>query len=280
MSRIVPVVSFCSFLLALLVGILLSVSSVTAQDTSNSERSAAAIAVLRRVLDASGGISSIAAIRDAVATGTLSTAMSLKETKESSVTISMRGREQLRMDSEEPTGTRSMFYNHGGVSSKDEHGAIASLGSRDAMSSISHFFPLQHYVAALNDPSYSVIELDPSMDEQSGHTLYHLRLQRTETENVESLHRARTSIALDYYIDATSDCIVRVQNRHSDRGMTPTNRDPFEIYQFSDYRAEHGILLPHQITVWLEKRLISTINITGYQLNTGLNESHFTPAQK
>lgn len=270
----------CRISSILFTSFLLGAVPATAQNASNVERSPEAITLVQRVLDASGGDASIAAIHDLVATGTVSSPVNLSDTEEGSVTISLRGLDQMRIDSTLPTGTRSVFYNHGGLSSQETDGSVLPIGGEDEVSSISQFYPLVHFAAALHDSSYSLTVPETVTDEESGHNLYHLRLQRIRSVAVGSAHRSVSSVALDYYVDATSNCIVRVQHRYSDRGITPTNKGPFEIYQFDDYHVDHGIFMPHHITVTLDKRLISTTRISKYQLNTGLAESYFTPARK
>ena len=253
--------------------------SLSAQNSSNVERSPEAITLIQRVLDASGGEASVAAIQDLIAIGTLSAPMNAKETAETAVTLSMRGSDQLRIDSTLPKGVRSIFYNRGGLSSKEEDGAVVPLGSEDALRSTSRFFPLEHLVAALHDSSYSVTVPGAGADQESGDNLHRLRVQRIRTETVGSAHRTTSSVALDYYVDATTNRIVRIQILHADRGVTPVDRKrgPFDIYHFSDYRLDNGLLLPHQISVSIDSRLISTIHISTYQFNTGLAEGNFAP---
>ena len=272
----------CGISSILLTSFLLGSSPAIAQSTSNIERSPEAITLMQRVLTASGGGASIEAIHDLVATGTASAPMNSEETAENAVTISLRGLDQLRVDSTQPTGVRSIFNNRGSLSSKEVNGTVLRLGSEDTVSTTSHFFPLEHLAAALRDSSYSVTVPESVSDEESGHNLYHFRLQRVTSEVVGSVHRMVSSVALDYYVDATTDCILRIQNLHSDRGRTPIDngRGPYEIYRFSNYRLDDGILLPHKLSVSLGKQLISTIEIIEYKQNTGLAESDFAPAQK
>jgi hypothetical protein len=268
-----------------LTAFLLTAISAAAQNSSDIERSPEAIAIIQRVIQASGGNVSIATIHDLVAAGTLSlptTATESAETPETPLTISMRELDQLRIDSTLTTGKRSIFYNHGSWSSREANGGVARLGMVDDVSSTSHFFPLGQLTAALQDSSYSVKLLEPVADQEMGHNLYHLRLQRIRSLPFGSIHRNVPSLEVDYYVDVTTGYIVMVKNLHSDRGALPVDkaRGPFEIYKFSDYRLDNGILLPHQISVSIDKRLVSTIHISGYQLNTGLAESNFNPFSK
>jgi hypothetical protein len=274
--------AFCRISSILFTGLLLSAIPAMAQNASNIERDPGALTLIQRVVDASGGYASIEAVHDLVATGTLSAPMNAKDTTESPVTISLRGLDQLRIDSVQPKGARSIFLNRGVLTNKEEDGAVVPLGNQDVVSSISHILPLEHLAAALNDNSYSVTATDTVVDEDSGHNLYHFRLQRILSEPARTVRRTISSIALDYYVDVTTTSIVRVRNLHSDRGYTPIDRGkgPYEIYNFSDYQSVNGILLPQIITMSFDRQVVSTIKITHYQLNTGLTESNFTPAPK
>jgi hypothetical protein len=262
--------------------VLLGWIPATAQEASNIQRSPQAIALIQRVLGASGGEASIGAVHDLLAAGTVSNPATGQSTAESAVTISLRGLDHLRTDFTLPSGTRSAFYNRGRLSSKETDGAVVPLGSEDSVVSTSHFFPLGNLGAALQDSSYSLTTPDSVTDEESGHALYHFRLQHVGHKAVGAERGTISSPALDYYIDATTDCILKVQNLHQDRGHMPidTGKGPYEIYRFSDYRLDNGILLPHQLSVSLGRQLISTVNIVGYKLNTGLAESNFVPAPK
>jgi hypothetical protein len=266
----------------LLSAFFLGIIPAVAQNASSAERSPETIALIQRVLAASGGNASIGAIHDVVATGTISPPMASKETAESAataLTISMRGLDQLRVDSVLPAGKRSLFFNRGALSSKEKDGAIIPRGSEDAVSSTSHFFPWAHLAAALQDTSYSVTDPEPLTDAETGANLYHFRLRRIRTNTAGPAHPTTSSVAIDYYIDATTSYIVRVKHIHSDRGFMPPDngRGPYDIYDFSDYSLEQGLLLPHQVVVSSDKRLISTINITSYQLNAGLPDNIFIP---
>jgi hypothetical protein len=136
--------SSISFRKSLMLFVTLPLGSISsaAQDASSIERSPEAIALIQRALAASCGNAPIGAMRDLVATGTISSSMTSKQTAESAataLTISMRGLDQLRVDSVLPAGKRSYFFNRGRLSSKEESGAIIPLGSEDAVSSTSHF---------------------------------------------------------------------------------------------------------------------------------------------
>lgn len=269
----------------LLSAFFIGIIPVAAQNASSIERSPEAIALIQRVVAASGGNASIGAIHDLVATGTISPPMTPKETTESAataLTMSMRGLDQLRVDSVLPAGKRSLFFNRGGLSSKEANGAIIPRGSEDVVSSTSHFFPLEHLAAALQDSSYSVTAPEPIIDTETGANLYHFHLYRIRSDAIGSTHRTTSSVTVDYYVDATTNYIVRVKNLHRDRGVMPPDngRGPYDIYNFSDYGLEQGLFLPHQIVVSLDKRTVFTINITSYQLNTGLAESVFVPTSQ
>jgi len=266
--------------LVFLAALLLGTATVTAQNTPNIERSPEAIALMQRVLAASGGPVSSGTFHDLVATGTVSAPMDAKDTLETTVTLSMRGLDQLRIDSALPKGTRSVFHNRGRMLSKEADGTVVPLGGEDAFSSTSHFFPLGHLAAALSDTSYAVTVPETITDDESGHTLYHLRLQRILPTTDRPAHPSVPPVALDYYVDATTNCIVRARNPYNDRGTMSSARGPFEIYRFGDYRLDHGILLPHEITVSIDKRLMSTLNISEYRLNTGLADDNFTPVAR
>lgn len=282
--------SICSFIpfrksSILLSAFFLGIIPAVAQNASSIERSPEAIALIQRVLAASGGNAPIGAIHDVVATGTISPPMASKETAESAataLTISMRGLDQLRVDSVLPAGKRSLFSNRGALSSKEKDGAIIPRGSEDAVSSTSHFFPWAHLAAALQDTSYSVTAPEPLTDAETGANLYHFRLCRSRSDTIGSAHRTTSSVTVDYYVDATTNYIVRVKNLHRDRGVMPPDngRGPYDVYSFSDYGLEQGLLLPHQIVVSLDKRMVFTINITTYELNTGLAESAFVPSSQ
>lgn len=273
---------FCKISLILLAGVFFGALTARAQNTSNIERSPETITLIQQVLTTSGGVALIDSIHDVVETGTSSIPMNAKDTVDATATISLRGLDQLRIDATLPAGTRSMFYNHGDLSTKEADGTVVPFGSEDSVSSTSHFFPLGHLAAALQDSSYSLTAPETVVDEETGHNLYHFRLQRIRYETVGPAHLPISSVVLEYYIDATTNYIVRIKNQHSDRGYKPKDleKGPFEIYDFSDYRLDSGVLLPHQIAASIEKRLISTTQISAYQLNTGLADSFFTPDAK
>jgi hypothetical protein len=265
------------FFTVLLMSSLLDANPVKAQNTSGIERSPEAIAVIQRAVNASGGVTSVNGIQDVVATGTVSVPINADKTTLTSLTLSEKGLDQLKIDSVFPTGKRSFYYSHDAVSRKDHDGSMVPLRGDDSFKIVSHFFPLTSLAAALQDTSYSVNLTETTTDETSGHTLYHLRVQRHKSATKGPVQRDQSSVALDYYIDASTTLIVRVQHLHLDRGRMPSalGRNPLEIYSFDDYRLDGGLLLPHQIVTSVDKRPISTITIDSYKLNTGLRESDF-----
>ncbi len=268
-----------------LVVVLLSTFPAMAQSTPNIERDPEAIALIQHVLQVSGGNAPIQAVRDLIATGTASALMNPNESSESTVTpltISIREHDQLRLDSTLSAGKKTFFFNRGGLSSAEANGAVTPLGSEDPVSSLSHFFPIANLELALQDSSYSVTTPEPMTDAQTGANLYHFRLRRMPSELIGSVQRTTSSITVDYYVDAATNVIVRVKNLHGDRGAIPRDNanGPYDVYDFSGYALESGLLLPHQIVVSSDRRLISTINISRYQLNTGLVDSDFKPASK
>lgn len=266
--------------LLLLIGGTLARATATAQVSSTFERSPQGISLIQHVVDASGGVSSIIAVRDLTATGTITPSTTSKNASEESVTISIRGLNQLRFDSQGATGARSNYYNRGRLSRKEADGSVVPVGFQDELYSIGHFFPLGHLCAALSDSSYSVSQPETVTENRGGRQLYHIRVRQAYSGTVKSVNRLILSNILDYYIDPNTYALVSVQNHHRDRGVTVSLNGPLDIYQFGAYSEDHGLLLPHQITISLDSRLISTIRISSYQLNVGLAENYFAPSQK
>lgn len=262
----------------LVISILLSSTLATGQDTSNVQRSPEGITLIQSVVDASGGYASFTSIHDLVATGTTSAPMNSANTMEFPVTVSLRGLDQLRVDSKLPTGAQSFLYNRGGVSKKEANGTIASLRNEDVVIDVSHFFPLQHLAAALQDSTYSVTQPETVKDPVTEMSMYHFRLRRIPSQSLASQRSLVSPETLDYYVDPTTNEVTRVKSIHNDRGFTPqgNGRQSYEVFDFSNYSLEGRVLLPHKIIVSIDKRLISTITISSYKLNTGLTESEFS----
>jgi len=122
--------------LAFLYFLLVCLASVNAQEVPGSTAPAAiprdpqAVSVLTQALSAArGSSSSISAIQDYTAVGTI-TVMAPSGQLQGSVTITALGPSEFRMDMSVPAGTRSVAVHNGILSTKTEDGTVTSLDPR------------------------------------------------------------------------------------------------------------------------------------------------------
>lgn len=260
----------------LLFGALMSILPACAQISSANERSPDAVAILQRVLSTSGMSNATNVVHDVVVTATISGSAN-DATQAQRITISVGANEQFRVDLASPAGRRSRFYNQGRSTLRGPDGTVIHITEDNAAADISRLFPLRTIVEVLRDSVSTINLVGTKIDQESGHSICQIRINTRREQAREQQVSALTYLPTDYFIDQNTNQIVRIERLHRDRGAVPTNPTlgPFETYRFDDYRAESGIVLPHEITVSLAGRLLSTLHVTGYQFNQGLSNSVF-----
>ena len=267
-------------LLAPVALLLITPYRATGQAPSAVARDADGLALVKRVLDASGGVDAIQSVKSIVLAGTSSIPTDATTTVDTGVTISALGTNLLRIDSLSGQNRRSQFYNGAQILEQQPDGSVLRIPNADVWTGRSRYLPLLCLATAFSDPSFGVSRPE-HLPEQEGTSLFRLHLTRSITSTTKPEQHSSKAEA-DLVLDGKTLTIVRVRFSHHDHRMTlrELRNSPAEVYVFSDYRPEGTLLLPHTVSAKLDQRSVWTLHDVQYRLTPDLSEDFFKPTSK
>ena len=255
----------------LLIGFLLLAPAAYPQTTATTVvRDPQAVAVLIQVLSAVGGGRPISSIQNFTASGTITYYWAGKEVS-GPATVSSRGSDEFRLDSQLPEGMRSLVVNHGHGRLRDVSGRIADLSDFNAVNIGILTFPYITLAASLADPLTSVARVGSQAPDPQ---VYQIRVQCHLPQLQDPGGALSRFCVRDYFIDSLSGLIVRVSYQsHADYDVR--KEYPVDVV-LEDYAGMTGVNFPRTIRQKLDGQTIWELRLSSVNLNVGgLTDSDF-----
>jgi hypothetical protein len=238
------------------------------QPAKTVQRDAQAIGLLSQSLNAAGGASQIAAVKDFTATGKI-THFWAGEGVNGPSTLRGRGVDQIRIDSDLPGGSRSWVV-HKGATSLRKNGKDVGAPYQTGVDSGAVNNPYFIVLAALNDPQVSISSIEHA--NLNEHEVLLVRTQRRLTggngQPDEFLSR-RT--AKEVLIDPSTYLPIALRSKvYPPKGF---GGEFVQEVQFADFRNVNGVLVPFSMTETISGQRTWTFQADSIVLNSGLGES-------
>jgi len=243
--------------------VLSSSLNLSSQQTTAAQRDPQAVAVLQQCLNLAGGVSSVIAVADYTATGTVTYHWAGQDVA-GNVTLRGRGLDQFRVDASLPTGVRSWAASRGVSSERAEDGSVSRSRGFATLNPSSFVVPYLLLAAALKSPNYNLsfkgaVEVD-------GHSAYDVQ--------VGTVMLSPNGIDVtDFFIDSTTSQVLVMR----DMARPPTNslEGPSHEIRFSDYRTVNGVAVPFSIKEAVGGQETWVIQLNSVTFNPGLSDSTF-----
>jgi hypothetical protein len=265
-------------LLAAFAALLLSFPNLCAQQvsapalytTQSPQRDPQALAVLSQAVAASGGITTLSAIQDFRAAGTITYYWAGEEVQ-GSVSIRGRGTDQFRLDAELSDGPTSWAVNKGTGSLKRLNSANSPIGFHNSRNLAALTWPIAHILAALSDPSVSVaLVQSPAID---GKQVSHVRIQKQLSQTVPPDALIELYATQDYLFDSTTGLLIEVRDRvGANDSVTPSYAH--EIH-FAEYQTTNGVTVPMSVSEAVEGQKTWSLQLSSVTFNAGLQDADF-----
>ncbi len=245
------------------------ISQTPTATTNAPQRDPQAVTILQQSLILAGGVSTVGALADYTASGTINY-HSAGQDVAGGVAVWGRGFDQLRMDVTMPTGVRSWVASHGKAFEKAEDGTVSQVLGLSFISPSSLIFPYIQLVQALKDKSFS-IEFK-GLTTVDGNSAYDIRVRRGFALPDGTVQTTEIG-ALDVFIDATSSRIIMTR----DEVRPPRNsaEGPPHEMRFSDYRSINNVLVPFSVSEVIGGQSTWQIQLNNFSFDSGLTDSNF-----
>jgi hypothetical protein len=214
------------------------------------KREAAAIALVNRALQASGGESAVSAMAYSRTSGTFD---SDGQIAAGPFTWEVSGND-FRYDNPNGSG-RSISANSHGVSTHSDGKHTEELPGHITMGILPLHLPLLVLSRQIIDSRYSISLVNEASDQPTIH-IHSSRDTNAATECITSQ---------DWFFESRTGMPIRLEYRlpdHSDASVTV----PASV-ELLDYRIEQGVLLPHTIVSYVNGQKQATVHITAFELN-------------
>lgn len=261
---------------AVLVGAFLSFPlAVCAQQAQQSTQPVApvrdqqAIAILTQVLNASGGVSAVAAIQDFTATGNIT--YYWVQPVQGTATVRGRGLHELRVDVSLPDGPHSSITTATTSIQKNPDGTTSTLPSQNTRKPAVATFPLVLLFNAIQDVSVSVTY--EGLILHNGQKAHEVVVQNTFATGGDPAGVLGSISKAHLFIDPNSLTVQSIEDTAYRKDGGPGDY-PHEI-QFSGYQSVKGVLVPFSVRELIAGQQTLIIQLSQVKFNTGLTDSDF-----
>jgi hypothetical protein len=256
---------------AILLFVLVALPSVAQQSFALQQlgRDPKALAIAQHALSAMG-YTSIALGRNTVVHGKV-TYVRPDLSKDGTVTFKTGGAGQFRTEINLDGTTRSAVYNGGMGAESDSAGTATSLRREDTLNKSSDHLPGLTLLAEYSDPAVNV-----HLVEQLGvgaTSTWKIEFERSLSLDQDPLGNLAPLGKREIFVDQATLLVVMI------RYEVPTlenlaDRRTVEL-QYSDYRPESGLMLPHKIVESVAGTPIAVYQTISFDMNATLDSSEF-----
>jgi hypothetical protein len=236
--------------------------------TAQASKHLEAVNVLTRCVAAVGGSQAINSIKDFTAKGTITHFWAGEEIK-GPATLRGRGVDQFRLDSDLPSGPRSLVIKNGAASLRSR-GKEIGAPYQNSLDSGAMGYPLSITLAALSDPQISASAVEQVKMNDRDVLLIHTQRNVTGSDGRPDEFLSRRT-AKEVLIDASTYIPIAVRSKvYPPRGFSG---EFVQEIQFDDFRAVNGVLIPFVLIEMISGQKTWTFHADSVALNTGLSES-------
>ncbi len=234
------------------------------------QRDPQAVSVLTQVLNAAGGVSTVAAIQDFSASGTI-TYNWAGQAVQGPVTIYGKGLDQFRLDANMPAGTVTWVLNRTAGKLTTPDGQSASPPAYNLMTAGSLTLPIARIAKVLSDTAASLEYL--GVVDREGLGLHRIRVIVPVNPPIAASGVLRELGTFDLYVDPGSYQLVALSESIWSRGNL-AQPHVHEI-NFSNYAAKGSVLVPLTISESVGGARTWSMTLTSVSFNTGVSDSLF-----
>jgi hypothetical protein len=231
------------------------------------QRDQQALAILSQSIAAAGGLEQITSIQDFTETGTVTYYWAGQPV--GNVTVKSRGLHEFRIDADLPDGRRSTVVSGYGGSIKEVNGWTRPLHRQSAVDIGSITFPYLPLIAAVQDPSTSIIY--GGLVTHDGASVHDIRIQKVYSKQQDPSGNRGIREARDFYVDASSYLVVEI----SDQIYVGNRSTPHEVL-YSNYKPESGVSMPMTITETVRGVTGVAMRLNQVAFNSQLSDSDFS----
>jgi hypothetical protein len=225
--------------------------------------------VLTRCVVAVGGSQVINSIQDFTATGTITHFWAGEEVK-GTATLRERGVDQIRIDSDLPSGPRSWAIKNGTASLRRK-GKEIGAPYQNGVDSGAVGSPLFITLAALSDPQISVSAVEQVKVDEREVLLIHTQRNLTTSDGHPDEFLSRRT-AKELLIDPSTYLPLAVRSKvYPPKGFSG---EFLQEIRFGDFRTVNGVLVPFELIEIISGQKTWVFHADSVALNTGLSESN------
>lgn len=226
-------------------------------------KDAQAVTVVTQALTAAGGKSAVSAISDYTATGNITYHLDVDRDAQGTVTIRGNGVDQLRLDANLPSGTRSESTS-GITLFKSEDGTVQQIRRQSPMAPARLVLPyLELLMGSISTKSLSL--LSKGQVQLDGQTVYDIQVQHVLPP---SLLAKAPYVTIDFFIDPTSFQVLMMQDTLSESVVRQV--------RYSNFSTIGGVSVPFSINTEINGQPVWDVSLTGISFNRGLTALDFS----
>jgi hypothetical protein len=235
------------------------------------QRDQQALKILTQTIAAGGGLQLLASIQDISETGRITYHRANSDDIHGNVTVKGRGLHQFKIEADLSTGKRTTIVNGYGGSLIEADGKRAPIHGQSAVDLGSLTIPYLPLIAAMQDPSISIIY--EGLVNHNNASAYNIRLQRVYTKQQDPQGDRGRRETHDVYIDPNTSLIAAVADRFYLAGPKQHSLAHEDLY--SGYQSNDGIMTPLTIAQKIGGQTGFTMNLAQVTINANLTDADF-----
>jgi hypothetical protein len=221
-----------------------------------------AVDVATQALAAVGGITALNTIADYTATGNMTYHMDVDRDVQGSVTVRGRGVDQLRLDTNLPSGTRSESTS-GITTIKNEDGTVHQMYGQPPMAPARMVLPCLELLMALKS-TQSLSLVYKGIVEVDGHSAHDVQVRHVLAEVLPS---KASYVTVDFFIDSSTFQIVMMQD--------VVAQNLVRQFRYSNFKVVNGLSMALSISARINDQDVWLLGLSGVNFNLGLQDSDF-----
>jgi hypothetical protein len=259
---------------SVLLSCFLSLSLAAQQlDTKTAQKDPSAMAILRQSIAAMGG-GNLPQVLDLTLDGEVSEQKAAK-INSGSIQVKMIGKDLCKVQIRDEDG-ESLHIVNGTRIRRVHDGEDLVMPLHASMNHHLQYVPILSSLLAIDDTDLAVKFMDE--DSVDGRSVYHVHMERTyPLQSAENAHLLAKLTSTDFFIDKENFLLVMRAQQLPSLGDA-NNTLPIEFH-YSDYRANHGILIPYFTSVRVNHQEHLQIHINSVATNSGIKAEEFEVPQ-
>ena len=236
------------------------------------ERDQSALLALEQTLAAAGGSSALQAVQGVLGTGSIT--LNVGDGLQGTVTIRSLNGQRFRSDITLSDGVRTAIADGGSEVVRDGQGKVRSHARPAAAANESFMFPYTQMLAAIANPSMSIIDLGTVT--HAGQQMRDIRTQMTFLDGSDPLGYRGILTTRDFLVDPNTFLILSIMDTPNAQTVAQGTLLLDHELQFSGYQALNGVLVPFSSTEIMNGQQLSTITFSSITLGATFTDADFS----